>query len=227
MTLVQCTQVGKFYGTAGARTVALDGIDLEVDEGESVAIVGPSGSGKSTLLQLIGALDEPDEGQIVVAGCNLASMPDARASRFRREEVGFVFQFFNLVPTLNALDNVALPAQLAGRSAAAAREEARVLLERVRLEDRGGDHPDALSGGQQQRVAIARALINSPRLILADEPTGALDRHSGDQVLELLHELVRERGSTLLMATHRAEARASTQRTVWIEDGRIVRDERE
>jgi putative ABC transport system ATP-binding protein len=161
-----------------------------------------------------------------VGGIDLASLDDAAAARFRRDEIGFVFQFFNLIPTLAALDNVALPARLSGRGVAEARAEARRLLERVGLGGRLDDPPDALSGGQQQRVAIARALVNRPRIVLADEPTGALDRQTGTEILDLLTDLVREEGVTLLMATHSSEAEATVSRVIRIVDGRILSDER-
>lgn len=222
--LITCEGVGRFYGEEGARTIALTDVDLGIGPGESVAVIGASGSGKSTLLNLIGALDRPSAGRIVVAGRDLAGLDDREASRFRREETGFVFQLFNLVPTLSALDNVALPARLAGESTSTSRQRAAELLARVGLEGLEDSTPDALSGGQQQRVAIARALINRPSIILADEPTGALDSKAGEQVLDLLLELVEESGATLLLATHSEEAVERMRRTIRFEDGRIVED---
>ncbi|MCK6470213.1 MAG: ABC transporter ATP-binding protein [Planctomycetes bacterium] len=224
--LIRCRGVKRGYGTAPARTVALAGVDLDVPAGQTLAIVGPSGSGKSTLLHLIGAMEIPDEGEVRVAGRDVTKLADDEAARFRREKIGFVFQFFNLIPTLSSLDNVALPARMAGRGAAEARAKARTLLERVSLGERAESRPDALSGGQQQRVAIARALVNDPRIVLADEPTGALDTASGEAVLKLLLEIVRERGTTLLMATHSEQAVAHAERRIRVEDGRIVADER-
>ncbi|MBI3832327.1 MAG: ABC transporter ATP-binding protein [Planctomycetes bacterium] len=222
--LIRCRGLERAYGTASARTVALAGVDLDVVKGERIAMVGPSGSGKSTLLHLIGAMDAPDKGGVVVAGRDLARFDDAAAARFRREEIGFVFQFFNLVPTLSSLDNVALPARLAGKGASEAQAAAQKLLDRVGLGNRAADFPDALSGGQQQRVAVARALVNEPQIVLADEPTGALDRRTGEEILALLGEVVRERGATLLMATHSDAAVSIATRLLSVEDGRITED---
>ena len=218
--LVECAHVVRDYGADRA----LDDVDLKIDAGESVAVVGPSGCGKSTLLNLLGAMDRPDSGSVRYRGQDLSTWSDDTSARFRRDEVGFVFQFFNLVATLNAVDNVALPARLAGRRASAARRDARELLPRVGLSEKAGAHPDVLSGGQQQRVAVARALINAPRLLLADEPTGALDTQIGGEVLMLLGELVAERQLTLIMATHSQEALSIASRQIELRDGRIVRD---
>ncbi len=222
--LIECQAVQRHYGPSEARTTALAGVDLNVKAGEQIAVVGPSGSGKSTLLQLIGAMDAPDHGKVLVDGRDLASLKDDQAARFRRETIGFVFQFFNLIPTINAQDNIALPAQLSGMPAQRARARARELLETVSLAERAEAYPDALSGGQQQRVAIARALINEPRILLADEPTGALDKQTSEEILNLLTSLTQSRGLTMLMATHSEECMASMQRLIRIEDGRIVED---
>jgi putative ABC transport system ATP-binding protein len=224
MTLVSCRGVVRTYGRGDAAVRALRGVDLDIDAGRLVALVGASGSGKSTLLHLLGAMDRPDEGSIVVAGREIARLDDGEASRFRREAVGFVFQFFNLVPTLSALDNVALPARLAGASPVAARDRARALLARVGLAERPEARPDQLSGGQAQRVAVARALVNEPRLVLADEPTGNLDRATGAAILDLLQELVSERGVTLVMATHADDAIAHAGVVLRVQDGRVVRE---
>ena len=218
--LVQCLGVVRVYGSDRA----LDDVDITIAASEALAIIGPSGCGKSTLLNLLGAMDRPDAGQVLYRGQDLATWTDDEAARFRRDEVGFVFQFFNLVGTLNALDNVALPARLAGRRAADARRDARDLLATVGLAEKTEAYPDTLSGGQQQRVALARALINRPRLLLADEPTGALDTQIGSEVLALLGELVRERGLTLVMATHSEDALSITDRKIELRDGRVVGD---
>ncbi len=210
------------YGSGAGRTVALDHVDFACVRGESVAVVGPSGSGKSTLLHLIGAMDAADEGRVAVGGVDLGGLDDRAAADFRLRNVGFVFQFFNLVPALSALENVALPARLAGRSSASARSLAGDLLSRVGLEREAGRAPDELSGGQQQRVALARAMVNEPELLLADEPTGALDRMAAEEVLALVGEVVRERGVTFVMATHSEEAMATADRVVRIEDGQVV-----
>ncbi len=214
--------VGRSYGSADAQTTALKGVNLTIQEGESLAIVGPSGSGKSTLLHLVGALDAPSEGKVIVAGRDLSQLNDREASKYRREETGFVFQLFNLIPTLSALDNVALPARLAGQSMNESNDRALRLLERVGLADRKDSPPDSLSGGQQQRVAIARALINDPKIILADEPTGALDSQAGQQVLDLLLDLVEEKNVTLLLATHSEDAVKRMNRVIRIEDGEVI-----
>ncbi|MEM7247582.1 MAG: ABC transporter ATP-binding protein [Acidobacteriota bacterium] len=202
--------------------MALDGIDLALTAGELVSLVGASGSGKSTLLNLIGGMDRPSSGRIIVNGRDLRGLSDAEAARYRRETVGFVFQFFNLIPTLDVLDNIALPARLAGAPASDARERAAALLDRVGLVDRRHANPDQLSGGQQQRVAVARALINDAPLVLADEPTGNLDRQTGQDVLDLLGALVEERGFTLLLATHSADAVERSTRCLRLRDGRFA-----
>lgn len=213
------------YGEGEGATVALRGVDLEVARGELVALVGPSGSGKSTLLHLLGGMDFADSGSLQVGGHELKRLDDAEAARYRRERVGFVFQFFNLVPTLTALDNVALPARLKGLSVTDARARAARLLEEVGLDQRSRDFPDTFSGGQQQRVAIARALVNKPELLLADEPTGALDRGTGAEIMSLLVELVREHGTTLIVATHDEAVVDVAAQVIHIEDGRVTRDE--
>jgi putative ABC transport system ATP-binding protein len=220
--LVRCRALTRTYWEGAGAVRALRGLDLDVRGGELVALVGASGSGKSTLLHLLGAMDRPTSGSVRVDGAELGALSDGEAARFRRERLGFVFQFFNLVPTLSALDNVALPARLARVSVGDARERARSLLERVGLGPRGEARPEELSGGQQQRVAIARALVNEPALLLADEPTGNLDRATGAAVLDLLEELVRERGLTLVMATHADDAVARADRSVHVEDGRVA-----
>ena len=220
--VVECINVSRIYGTGNAQTIALRDVNLRILRGEILAVVGPSGCGKSTLLHLLGAMDRPDRGKILISGHDLASMSDIEASRFRRSEVGFIFQFFNLIPTLTVIDNVALPARLSGLSARETRRTARDLLSRVGISVKGDEHPDTLSGGQQQRVAIARALINTPRLLLADEPTGALDRKTGEEVLTILREVVVERGATLVMATHSEEIVALADRTLHLEDGRVT-----
>lgn len=210
------------YGKGSAATVALRGVDLEIFEGELIALVGPSGSGKSTLLHLLGGMDFASSGSLEVGGHELKGLQDTEAARYRRERVGFVFQFFNLVPTLTALDNVALPARLKGLSVAEAREHASRLLEEVGLGARARDFPDTFSGGQQQRVAIARALVNEPELLLADEPTGALDRRTGEEIMSLLQSLVQEHGTTLVVATHDEEVVKMATRVLQIEDGRLT-----
>src|SRR5262249_603989 len=209
--------VRKVY--AGAEpVVALDGLDLEVAAGEFLALVGDSGSGKSTLLHLLGALDRPTSGSIEVGGVALADLSERERVLYRRRDVGMVFQFFNLLPHLTARENVELPRQLAGGRDAGAR--AAELLDRVGLSRRGGAHPYELSGGEMQRVAIARALVTGARLLLADEPTGNLDSRNTDQVLSLLDEVRRERGVTLLLATHSRAAAGRADRPALPRGGR-------
>jgi len=220
--LVRLTDVTKVY--QGGITGALNGVSLSIEQGEFTAVMGPSGSGKSTLLNLIAGLDRPTSGDVVVGGTNLGGLGEAGLARFRRDHVGFVFQFFHLLPNLTALENVLIPAQLKGRENAEAR--GRTLLERLGMVDVADRYPARLSGGQQQRVAIARALINNPTLLLADEPTGALDTHSGDQVMALLAQLHRD-GQTILLVTHDAKlATRQASRVVSVVDGKIVDDAR-
>jgi putative ABC transport system ATP-binding protein len=199
----------------------LEGVDLEVAKGAFVALLGPSGSGKSTLLNLVSGIDTPDAGEVEVAGVRLHALSERDRTLFRRDHVGFVFQFFNLVPTLTVLENLLLPLELAGRTTPAHRERARGLLDRVGLADREGAWPDRLSGGEQQRVAVARALAHGPELVLADEPTGNLDLAAGRRVLALLEELVRDAGTTLFMVTHSVEAASRADRVIELRGGRI------
>jgi putative ABC transport system ATP-binding protein len=219
--LIRCRGLERTY-RGGTR--ALRGVDLDIAREAFVVLAGPSGSGKSTLLHLIGAMDQPTAGQLEVEGQDLAALGDSAAARYRLNKVGFVFQFFNLTPTLRVLDNVALPGRLAGQAAAQARARATELLDRVGLAEKASEYPDRLSGGQQQRVAIARALMNRPRLLLADEPTGALDRQTGDEVLSLMVEAAAETQATLLIATHDPGVMARGQRVVRLVDGRLATD---
>jgi putative ABC transport system ATP-binding protein len=220
--LVRMTQVTKVYQDSAAG--ALNGVSLEIQEGEFAAVMGPSGSGKSTLLNLIAGLDRPTSGEMAVAGRQLNGMGEADLARFRRDRIGFVFQFFHLLPNLTALENLLMPAQLAGRKGSEAR--ARDLLERLGIADVANRYPAKLSGGQQQRVAIGRALINRPALLLADEPTGALDTRSGGQVMGLLAEINGE-GQTVLLVTHDAKlATRYASRVLSFVDGVVVDDTR-
>ncbi|GAA0210692.1 ABC transporter ATP-binding protein [Saccharothrix mutabilis subsp. mutabilis] len=204
---------------------ALRDVSLTVREGEAVAVLGPSGSGKSTLLNLVAGLDRPDEGTITVAGTRVDGLSEAGAARHRRAGVGMVFQFFNLLDDLTVLENVVLPARLAGTGRADARRRATALLERLGIARHAAAHPGRLSGGERQRVAVARALVNRPPLLLADEPTGALDGASGADVADLLVELNAD-GQTVVLVTHDRElARRCTTRTVRLVDGRVALDE--
>ena len=223
--LVELTEVSKTYDGAGGQT-ALDKLSLDIEGGEFTAMMGPSGSGKSTLLNLVAGVDRPNGGRVRVAGEDLGRLSEARLARFRRARLGFVFQFFNLLGNLTVLENVLLPAQLLGTRPAPARARGMELLAQLDLAELADQYPAHLSGGQQQRVAIARALINQPVLLLADEPTGALDTHGGEQVMELIQRLNRE-GQTVLLVTHDAKlATRHTGRVVTLIDGRVDDDTR-
>ena len=210
------------------KVTALEGIDLTVERGEMVSIIGPSGSGKSTLLNLIGGLDTPTSGEIELDGARLGGLSDDELTRVRRDKIGFIFQFFNLLPTLTCLENVALPLHLRGWARKKAEERARELLDLVGLGQRLEHLPDELSGGERQRVAIARALSIYPPILLADEPTGNLDTHTGAEILGL-HATTCTRGSArrVLIVTHDLEWRASCARTIALRDGRVVEDRRQ
>ena len=203
---------------------ALADVNLEIPAGATVALTGKSGSGKSTLLHLIGGMDWPTAGRITVDGFALHELDDSALTRFRLTRVGFVFQFFHLLPALSLMENLLLPAELAGLRAGAARERARALLREVGLEERSRSYPDRLSGGEQQRVAIARSLMLEPPILLADEPTGNLDSDTGGRVLDLFLRLSRERGATLLVATHSREVAARMARQVELRDGTVQQD---
>jgi putative ABC transport system ATP-binding protein len=217
--------LSKEYGKAAALVRAVDDVTLDVAPGESVAIVGPSGCGKSTLLYLLGGLERPTGGTLQVAGKSLDQMPEAGLARLRRHALGFVFQSYHLVDELTALENVELPALLAGSSPRKARERATELLEQVSLEDRAEHLPSALSGGQRQRVAIARALANAPLVVLADEPTGNLDSSATTDVLRLFDQL-QSNGQTLVTVTHDSRIAATSDRLISMRDGRFVDETR-
>src|SRR5438105_10811022 len=219
--LITLKDVTKVY--QGGITGALSDVSLTIEKGEFTAIMGPSGSGKSTLLNLIAGVDRPTSGSVAVGGADLGTLGETALARFRRDHIGFVFQFFYLLPNLTALENVLIPAQLKGNPATG---RARELLDQLGIADIASRYPARLSGGQQQRVAIARALINNPTLLLADEPTGALDTRSGDQVMELLGELHRD-GQTILLVTHDAKlATRHAARVISVVDGKVVDDAR-
>jgi putative ABC transport system ATP-binding protein len=213
--------VYKTYEAEQAPVRALRGLSLEVQRGEFCAVMGPSGCGKSTLLNLTAGLDEPDEGTISLDGDLLSGQPEHAVAELRRRHVGLVFQFFNLLESMTALDNVAMPALLAGHKRRAARQRARDLLGLLGLSAKAEDLPGALSGGQRQRLAIARALANEPTLLLADEPTGALDSEGSEEILELFRRL-HEDGQTIVMVTHDAAVAAGADRIVQMSDGRIA-----
>jgi putative ABC transport system ATP-binding protein len=224
MPLLQTTDLRKTYRRGDSTVDALRGVSLTIDKGELVCIMGPSGSGKSTLLHLLGGLDRPTSGSVELEGRRLESYSDDALSRFRRTRLGFVFQFFNMLPTLSALENAALPLLLDGAPFSRVSAKARELLSAVGLEKREDHFPHQLSGGELQRVALARALIADPLLVLADEPTGNLDSKNGAAVLELLRRLVRERGQTLIMVTHDPKAATYGSRLVTVQDGLVQSD---
>jgi putative ABC transport system ATP-binding protein len=219
--MIEVRSVTKRYERGGETLVVLDGLSLEMQEGRFYALMGPSGSGKTTLLNLIGGLDQPDEGELFVAGEELSALSGAELARWRASNVGFVFQGFNLIPVLSAFENVELPLKLAPLSRAERRKHAQYALELVGLADRMHHRPRQLSGGQEQRVAIARAIATDPKVILADEPTGDLDRKSADQVLELLARLNREFKKTILMVTHDPHAAGYAGSVVHLDKGQL------
>ena len=223
MPAVVTENLTKIYGADDASVTALDHVSLTVEPGEFVAVMGPSGCGKSTLLHLVGGLDRPTAGRVLLDGHDLSTLDDEAMSVMRRRSIGFVFQFYNLIPVLNAQENAALPLLLDGVPAERARPAATQWLERFELRGRQLHRPDQLSGGEQQRVAIARALVADPSLILADEPTGNLDSTNGEAVMELLKEL-HQGGATILMVTHDPRYSPYAERTVHLFDGRIVEE---
>ena len=224
LPVIRVTNAGKTYGSGELGFEALKGVTADFSEGEFVAIAGKSGSGKSTLLHLIGGIDTPTKGSVVVAGNDLSHMDENHLSGFRRDNVGFVFQFFQLMPTLTVLENVVLPMDFSRRlSPSARRERALELLDKVGMYAHAGKFPASLSGGEQQRVAIARALANDPAILLADEPTGNLDRRTAEDVFLLLESLAAE-GKLIVMVTHNEELAGRSSRRINIHDGRIVSD---
>jgi len=222
MIVLETRQLTKLYRMGEVAVTALAGVDFAVERGEFVAIMGPSGSGKSTLLHLLGGLDTPTSGDVFLAGQPLSKLGDDEITRLRRHKVGFIFQFYNLLPTLTTSENVALPLLIDGKSMGTYRQRIDELLRLVNLSDRADHRPDQLSGGQQQRVAIARAFVNDPEIVLADEPTGNLDSHSGGAILELLRTTRREMEATIVMVTHDPRAASYADRIVFLQDGRIV-----
>lgn len=224
MELLNVTDLRKVYGTGQSETVALDGIDLSIDQGEFIAIVGSSGSGKSTLLHIMGGVDRPTSGGVMLNGQDVYGRSDEQLAVFRRREVGLIYQFYNLVPVLNVVENITLPVALDGRKVNTERLE--FLLDKLGLKNRESYLPNQLSGGQQQRVAIGRALMNAPSIVLADEPTGNLDTHNSKDIMRLLTESNRELGQTLVVITHDEDIALTADRIIAIEDGRIVSDVR-
>ena len=223
--MIRLTQVSKQFG-GKKRVTALEDISLEVARGEMVSIIGPSGSGKSTLLNLIGGLDQPTSGEIHIDGQSIARLTDDELTHLRRDKIGFIFQFFNLMPSLTCLQNVALPLHLRGWPKRKIQERSRELLDLVQLTHRLDHQPDELSGGERQRVAIARSLAALPPILLADEPTGNLDSRSGAEILDLIRSLHEKLNATILIVTHDAGVARSCSRTIALSDARVVADYR-
>lgn len=223
MPLVELRNVSKIYHLGGETIRALDDVSLDIDGGEFVSVIGPSGSGKSTLMHILGCLDSPTHGTIQLDGQMIQTASARELAYIRNRKIGFVFQFFNLLPKLNVLQNVELPMVYSGASGRERRERAMATLKLVGLENRSKHRPSQLSGGQQQRVAIARALVNNPRILFADEPTGNLDSHTGEAILELFRKLSTE-GHTIILVTHDPEIAAVTPRRIEIRDGKIAKN---
>lgn len=221
-TAIEGKNITKEYRMGDTVTKVLNGISMQITQGEFVSIMGPSGSGKSTLLYIFGGLDDPTGGNVFMGGEDISRFDDYKKSVMRRRSIGFVFQFYNLIPNLNVEENILLPIFLDGKNAKDYKKQLNSILEIVGLSDRRKHTPRELSGGQQQRVAIARALINSPEIIFADEPTGNLDSSTGTEIMKLLQEINRESNKTIIMVTHSADAAAYSSRTVSVRDGRIV-----
>ncbi len=221
MSFVRLRDLSKSYREGSQERTVLTGIDLEIRKGEFVVLLGRSGAGKSTLLNLMSGIDVPSSGEVIIADTKLDSLSEEKRTRFRRRHIGFVFQSFNLIPTLTVRENVLLPLALEGKTDETAVEQAEHFLEAVGLSDRAGSYPDRLSGGEQQRVAIARALAHEPFLLLADEPTGNLDYHTGRKVMSLLHRLVRQLGTTMLVVTHDREFLEASDRILTLREGRL------
>jgi lipoprotein-releasing system ATP-binding protein len=221
--IIEIRDLTKIY-TDGLGVKALDGLNMTVKRGEFLSIIGPSGSGKSTLLHIIGILDTPTSGTILIDGENVTTMSDKERSRARNEMLGFIFQYHHLLPDFSALENVMMPLLIGGKSKHEAERIARDLLKEVGLEDRMDHRPNQLSGGQNQRVAVARALANSPKIVIGDEPTGNLDSHSSDKIYELLRKLNREHDQTFILVTHDENMAAKTERIVRLVDGKIVNE---
>ena len=222
--MIRCIDVRKVYRQGKNEITALDGVSLDIARGEFAVIMGPSGSGKSTLLHLIGGLDRPTSGELLVDQRLVGQMADDQITLFRRTRIGFIFQFFNLLPTLTALENVALPFVLDGRSKEEAEQRAKMLLDKVGLENRKDHLPEEMSGGEIQRIAVARALAFDPPILLADEPTGNLDSKTGESILSLLRQINRDAGCTIVMVTHSQEAAGYGGRTIFFRDGKVEKE---
>ncbi|MEJ2317266.1 MAG: ABC transporter ATP-binding protein [Gammaproteobacteria bacterium] len=219
--MIKVDNLTRIYQTGSNRQVVFDALTFEVEKGETVALLGASGSGKTTLLNLISGIDTPDAGQVLIDGVDVHALGEPQRTLLRRRQIGFVFQFFNLIPTLTAGENVALPLELLGSDDRAARERADALLEQVGLGGLGMRYPETLSGGEQQRAAIARALVHQPAVLLADEPTGNLDEDTGRLIIDLLTALARQQGTTLLLVTHSMQVAQAADRVLRLSHGRV------
>jgi putative ABC transport system ATP-binding protein len=226
MAIVETHNLVKTYRMGLTKVHALQGVDLVVEKGEFLSVMGRSGSGKTTLLNLMGCLDRPTEGRVFINGVEVTALPRRKLPRIRQQMVGFVFQQFNLLPELTALENVMLPLRYSRVGRAEGRRRAMELLEQAGLGDRYKHRPAELSGGEQQRVAVARALINQPIIVLGDEPTGELDTHTAAEIMNLLHDLNQTRGQTFIVVTHDPGVAEKTDRTIYLSDGMILREER-
>ncbi|MCI9379686.1 MAG: ABC transporter ATP-binding protein [Dorea sp.] len=224
MEILRCEHLSKIYGSGDTSVRALDDVSFSVEAGEFVSIVGPSGSGKSTLLHILGGVDRPTEGRVMIGGTDIHSLSENKLAVFRRRQIGLIYQFYNLLPVLNVDENIVLPHLLDGRKYD--QERLDLVVERMGLTDRRNNLPSQLSGGQQQRVSIGRALYNHPAIILADEPTGNLDRKNGEEIVRLLKQSNRSQKQTLLIITHDESIALQADRMISIEDGHITRDER-
>jgi ABC-type lipoprotein export system ATPase subunit len=222
--MVEARGVEKEYATGGARTRALRGVDLSIPRGEMVAVMGPSGCGKTTLLNCLSSLDEFDRGEVLIEGESISGMSDRKRTRFRAEKMGFIFQTYNLIPVLSAVENVELPLLVAGAKPKEARQRAMSVLETVGVPEQAHKRPNEMSGGQQQRVTVARSLVNSPAIVWADEPTGALDSETSAEIVDLLVDLNREQGQTFVLVTHDASVARRAHRIVRMRDGLIEGD---
>lgn len=224
MEILRCDNVSKIYGKGDTEVKALDNVSFSIEKGEFVSIIGPSGSGKSTLLHILGGVDKPTEGKVLIDGTDIHSLSEDKLAIFRRRQIGLVYQFYNLMPVLNIDENIALPHLLDGRPLD--KERLDQIVEHLGLTDRRNNLPNQLSGGQQQRVSIGRALYSHPAILLADEPTGNLDRKTGEEIIELLKESNRVNKQTLLLITHDEGLAMQADRVISIEDGHIIRNEK-
>lgn len=219
--IVEIKDLLKTYTEGGRTRHVLDSVNADIYEGEFFVMLGKSGSGKSTLLNMLSGIDTPESGSVLIDGTDITHLDDTKQTLFRRDNIGIIFQFFNLIPTLTVLENITLPHELRGKSRKESEVLARLLLQRVNLENRADAFPDKLSGGEQQRIAIARALVHEPKIVLADEPTGNLDEDTGESVLQMLLDLTRGAGKTLIMATHNPEIVPLADRICRIQDGKL------